>query len=177
MITVPNQSEVWGLRRYSLMETLQTSERYESKLIEQIRSIIQATIKNVEWELFQAQTSIELRIEETLRRLSQRGILLKNIGDIREYLLNFPNLIDLVPTAVNIVKNYLPDAQIVIDVYKDPEINDSYLMIDVRSKHYDDDFMEKLEKAESEFVEFLVDKEGWIQLTTDFEPPEEKDVL
>ena len=171
MIAVPNQSKIWGLRGYPLTGLSQTSEQYESKFIEQVISIIQT---KVEWESFQAQTSIGLRIEETLRRLSQQGILLKNIDDIKEYLLNFPDLIDLVPTAVDIVKKYLPDAQIVIDVYKDPEINDIYLLIDVRSKHYDDNFMEKLEKAESEFVEFLVGKEGWIQLTTHFEPQEEE---
>jgi len=35
------------------------------------------------------------------------------------------------------------------------------------------DFIDRLEEAESEFLHRLVDKRGWIHLTTDFQKPEE----
>jgi hypothetical protein len=34
-------------------------------------------------------------------------------------------------------------------------------------------FIDRLEKAEAEFLHRLVDKRGWLQLTTDFQKPEE----
>jgi hypothetical protein len=47
----------------------------------------------------------------------------------------------------------------------------------IRPKHYDDSVIERLEEAEAEFLNQLVSKRGWIQLTTDFREPEEEDAL
>jgi hypothetical protein len=47
----------------------------------------------------------------------------------------------------------------------------------IRLKHYDDSVIERLEEAEAEFLNQLVSKRGWIQLTTDFREPEEEDTL
>ncbi len=169
MIKFPNQTE--NLESIVLPEDI---NYYEDELIKIIRSIKQS--KKIEWEFFQTQTSIELRIEEVLRLLSEKKIILKNVDDIREYLLTFPDVIDLVPIAIQIINKYLPNTQIIIDVYKDPEIDDKYLMINLRTKFYDDSFMEKFEMLETEFVKFLVGKEGWIQLITDFESSEVQEV-
>jgi hypothetical protein len=64
-----------------------------------------------------------------------------------------------------------------MDVYQDPEIDDNYLVLYIRLKHYDDSVIERLEEAEAEFLNQLVSKRGWIQLTTDFREPEEEDAL
>jgi hypothetical protein len=92
----------------------------------------------------------------------------------KEYLLRFTELLDVIPKAVDATKKHFPEAQLVVDVYKDPEIDDHYLVLYVRSKYYDDSFIERLEKAEAEFLDQLVNKRGWIQLTTDFQEPEEE---
>jgi len=42
----------------------------------------------------------------------------------------------------------------------------------IRLKHYDDSVIERLEKAETKFLNHLVNKRGWIQLTTDFRESE-----
>jgi len=92
---------------------------------------------------------------------------------IREYLSLFPDLADVASYAVEAARRRFPDAQLVLDVYQDPEIDDEYLVLYVRMPHYDDSVMERIATAEAEYLDMLADKSGWIQLTTDFQTPNE----
>jgi len=120
--------------------------------------------------------SVVIGIEELMMYLA-RKVRIENPNLIREYLSQFIGLLDVIPKAVNAAKKHFPEAQLVIDVYQDPEIADCYLVLYIRLKHYDDSVMERLEKAEAEFLSHLVSKRGWIQLTTDFREPEGEDAL
>jgi hypothetical protein len=102
-----------------------------------------------------------------------KDIRINNINSIRDYLIEFPDIIDIIPKAVNSAKKYLPNAQIVLDFYIDPEIDDEYPIIYVRAEKYDDKFIGLLDKAENEFLKDLIGKKGWILLTTDFGKPNE----
>ena len=120
--------------------------------------------------------SVVSGIEKLMTYLA-REVRIENPNPIREYLSQFTGLLDVIPKAVNAAKKHFPEAQLVIDVYRDPEIADCYLVLYIRLKHYDDSVMERLEKAEAEFLTHLVSKRGWIQLTTDFREPEGDDAL
>jgi hypothetical protein len=120
--------------------------------------------------------SVVIDIEELIEWLA-RKVRLENPHSIREYLLRFTELLDVIPKAVDAAKKHFPEAQLVMDVYQDPEIADCYLVLYIRLKHYDDSVIERLEKAEAEFLDQLMSKEGWIQLTTDFREPEGEDAL
>jgi hypothetical protein len=90
----------------------------------------------------------------------------------KEYLLRFTELLDVIPKAVDAAKKHFPEAQLVMDVYQDPEIDDDHLVLYVRLNHYDDSVIERLRKARAEFRSYLANKKGWIHLTTDFRKPE-----
>jgi hypothetical protein len=120
--------------------------------------------------------SVVIGIEELMMYLA-RKVQIENPNLIREYLSQFTGLLDVIPEAVNAAKKHFPEAQLVIDVYQDPEIADCYLVLYIRLKYYDDSVIERLEKAEAEFLSHLVSKRGWIQLTTDFREPEGDDAL
>jgi len=115
--------------------------------------------------------SVVIGIEELMMYLA-RKVRIENPNLIREYLSQFTGLLDVIPKAVNAAKKHFPEAQLVIDVYQDPEIADCYLVLYIRLKHYDDSVIERLEKAETKFLNHLVNKRGWIQLTTDFRESE-----
>jgi hypothetical protein len=115
--------------------------------------------------------SVVIDIENLMEWLN-RMVRFENPHSIREYLLRFTELLDVIPQAVDAAKKYFPKAQLVMNVYQDPEIADCYLVLFIRLKHYDDSVIERLEKAEAEYLNQLVNKKGWIQLTTDFSEPE-----
>ena len=123
-------------------------------------------------EKYKNSSILEVDIENVLRELS-KDIRINNINSIRDYLIEFPDIIDIIPKAVNSAKKYFPNAQIVLDFYIDPEIDDKHPIIYVRAKDYNNKFMELLDKAEEDFMEDLIGKRGWILLTTDFGKPDE----
>jgi hypothetical protein len=114
-------------------------------------------------------------------------VRVKNHKLVKGYLNKFNDMIDIVPEAVNAAKRHFPEAQLVLDLYIDPEIDDKHLVLYVRMWDYGDSVMEeirearkelksfidRLEEAEEEFLHRLAGKRGWIQLTTDFQNPEE----
>jgi hypothetical protein len=97
---------------------------------------------------------------------------LANKPQIREYLLQFVDLAEVIPHAVEAAKQHFPEAQLVLEVYRDPEIDDEYLALYVRLSRYDDTVMERIAAAEAEYLDRLAGKSGWIQLTTDFRTPD-----
>ncbi len=127
----------------------------------------------------QLQTSIVEEVEFLTAKLAKEGVRLREPTQIREYLLEFPELIDVLPKAIKAVNKHIPEAQLILEMYHDPEIEDCYLVLCVRLREYGEDVMDRIEAAESEFIDLLASKEGWLQITTDFgEPePEEMNVL
>jgi hypothetical protein len=133
-------------------------------------------------------SEIKAKVDELMERLDQEPqVRVKNPNLVRRYLRRFNDMIDVVPEAVNAAKRYFPEAQLVLDLYQDPEIEDRYLVLYVRLWSYDESVMERvrearrelnsfidrLKEAEKEFLHRLVDRRGWIQMTTDFQKPEE----
>jgi hypothetical protein len=109
---------------------------------------------------------------DNLIKWMESNVEVNNLKNIKNYLSRFSDLTDLIPIAVGIAKKHFPEARIVMDVYVDPEISDSYIVLYIRLNQYDDSFIEQLAVAESELFPLLANKEGWIQMSTDFEPVE-----
>ena len=109
----------------------------------------------------------DYHIDKIIDKINNQ-VEIKNLQRIRRCLSRFTDLIALLPIAVNIAKKHFPESSIVLDVYEDPEINDSYIVLYIRLSQYDNTFVERLAAAESEMLPLLVNKKGWIQLTSDF---------
>jgi Txe/YoeB family toxin of Txe-Axe toxin-antitoxin module len=121
-----------------------------------------------------SKNSIKSKVNEVIESLSNDPQLrVKNPEQIEQYLVKHSRIIDVVLKAINSAKKHFPEAQLVFDLYRDPEIRDQYLVLYVRLRKYDkEDFLTRINKAEAEFLDDLVGKKGWIQLTTDFQEPE-----
>jgi hypothetical protein len=107
------------------------------------------------------------KVDALLERIATEAYL-TNEPQIRKYLLRFVDLAEVVSHAVEAARRRFPEARLVLDVYRDPEIDDEYLALYVRLSHYDDSVMEQIAAAEAEYLPMLAGKSGWIQLTTDF---------
>jgi len=112
--------------------------------------------------------SLVLEIEMLLNWLQWLGVFLGRQDEIREHLLQFPDLIDVIPRAVRATFNHVPNAQLALEVYSDPEVEDKYLVLYIQDQEYNTLLMEQIEAAEAEFLDMLANREGWIQLTVDF---------
>ncbi len=113
----------------------------------------------------------------SLLELNSLQVQIEKLSLVKSYLCQFPDLLSVVPMAVNAAKKYFPEDQLVMDLYQDPEISDCYIVLYVRLRKYDDSVVERLEKAEAEFLSHLANKKGWIQLTIDFVSPDSDDIF
>lgn len=117
-------------------------------------------------------TSLTMEIEECLKNLQLQGVRMNRIEEIREYLRRFPDMIGATEEIVKEAFSSLPEAQFVLEVYQDPEIEDEHLVLYVRFKNYPQDVMEKIRGVRERCRAYLVGRKGWLHLTTDFYPAE-----
>lgn len=114
------------------------------------------------------------RIREALTEVRKQGVKIVKPNEVQEYLQRYPELIDLVPEVARLARSHLPDAWLTLSVYHDPEIaEEEYLVLHARLATYDESIVKRLDEVAERYLPELVHREGWIQLTTDFHPPED----
>jgi hypothetical protein len=125
-----------------------------------------------ELEISQNKVDVNIQIEQVLSQVDALEILIPDSEDVRNYLLHFPDIIDLIIPICELVKEkFNHPVQISLEVYHDPEIIDEYITIYVRQYNYDRSVMKRIKEIRPEYNEELIDKEGWIFVTTDFRQP------
>jgi acyl carrier protein phosphodiesterase len=87
---------------------------------------------------------------------------------VLDYLLRYPDMRETVNQIVRVAREHLPDAQLELLVYTDPEIDDSYLVLYARFPEYTPEVMERIRAARRACLPFTRGKSEWILLTTDF---------
>jgi hypothetical protein len=90
---------------------------------------------------------------------------------VSDYLLRFPDMLEAVNQVIRTVREHLPEAQLELVVYHDPEIEDEYLVLYARFSQYTSAVMERIRAARRAYSPYIRDKSGWILLTTDFRQP------
>ena len=83
-----------------------------------------------------------------------------------------PDMLEMLPSICEAVANeFLRDAQLSLEIYSDPEIDDRYLTIYVRQKGYTEQILERISRVRAGFSRKLAEKRGRIFITTDFGDP------
>jgi hypothetical protein len=133
--------------------------------------IIQPTTRNIGIGIIPPQLILD--IQKKLDSLSQFGILIPNQEEVSNYLIEHQDLIDLLPLVAQITRKHIGDTpQLSIGICTDPEGGESHLSLYIRMQHYSDDIFNKINAIESEYIDKLPGKSGWIIVTTDFKSPE-----
>lgn len=122
------------------------------------------------WRERSVEVSIKREIDGCLKELQRIGIRFNKIDEIREYLLQFPDIIEATVKIAELAVAYLPEAKFTLEVYQDPEIEDNHLVLYARFKGYERPVMERIRGIRRECRRHLIGKTGWLHLTTDFQP-------
>jgi hypothetical protein len=116
---------------------------------------------------------IERGADKVLAGLAAQGIALANEAEITTYLAAHPDLANVVPSVgARVREEFGKDAQLTLRLYRDPEIDDRYLSLNVRLLGYDDHTMERIDRVSEPFDEQLCDASGYLLVTTDFRAAE-----
>lgn len=111
-------------------------------------------------------------IEQVLNQLRQDWIRIPNPPEVREYLLRYPDLANVLPFVCKIARERVGiHPKLYLEVYHDPEIEDEYLTLYVRQQHYDEEILDTIEDIRTQYEAYLARKSGWLLVTTDFRPP------
>jgi hypothetical protein len=91
---------------------------------------------------------------------------------VRDYLDRYPDITHLLPSVCSVTRERFGiGTRLSLEVYHDPEIDDEYLTLYVRQKHYDKQIMKTIEDIWATYDEELAERSGWLHVTTDFRPP------
>ncbi len=126
------------------------------------------------WFSQEKTTNVTADIEEVLNHVRNSHIIIPKLLDVRNYLIHYPDMIDLLCFVCEVVsEHFVLDTELSLEVYHDPEIEDEYLTLYVRKQRYDKNIMKEIKEIRSMYENILIDKTGWLLLTTDFQSPRE----
>ena len=90
------------------------------------------------------------------------------------YLAKHRNIFDVVLLGCVLTEEtFSQKAEISLELYSDPEIDDEYLTIYVRQNSYDSDIIKKIDAICEEYTKVMDIDQGYLLVTTDFQPPKE----
>lgn len=116
-------------------------------------------------------------ISQFLKRVRASGVRIGDKVAVATFLKNHPSLLRTVESTCRDARAELPaGAELELDVYRDPELDDRYLVLYARQAGYAPDLVERIEKVAERHpapsglaARFL--------FTTDFQPPRHADAL
>jgi hypothetical protein len=92
-------------------------------------------------------------------------------AEVVRYLERHPGLaggVEAIREAAR--REFGPQAELSLSVYRDPEIEDEYLTLNIRLTAYGDDTLSRIRALSEPFEEHLWDGSGSVLVTTDFGP-------
>jgi hypothetical protein len=112
-------------------------------------------------------------MKRTVRDLSiEEAVLVPDLKAVRAYLKRHDELAAQLPAVCDAArKEFGAEAELALELYRDPEISDHYLTLYVRLDCYDSETMSRIDRVSGSFERQLAQTSGYLLLTTDFRPP------
>ena len=113
-----------------------------------------------------------LVIETVLNSLQPLNILIPERAAVRNYLINYPDMADLLPLVCKLARQRVGgETQLSLEVYCDHEIDDKHLSLYIRPEHYHEQILDMIRDIEAAYEDKVAGKSGWLLVTTDFADP------
>ena len=103
--------------------------------------------------------------------LASSAIEIRHAAEVRAYLDQHPDMYGVMEEICKGARQeFGPEAFITLQVYRDPEIDDEYLLLRVRLRSYGPDMTQRIRSVSAPYESDLYDKSGSVIVTTDFRP-------
>jgi hypothetical protein len=100
---------------------------------------------------------------------SVKDLVFPNPSEVDSYLNQHPDLSSILPGLARAARaEFEEPAELSLEVYHDPEIDDHYLTLVVRLPAYDQQTMKRIDAVWGKFEKKIGKSSGWLTLTTDF---------
>ena len=112
--------------------------------------------------------------DSSLAALRSSEIRSGDWNSVRAYLDKHLDLAPWLPTICAQVRRDLgPEPELALELYRDPEIDDSLLTLYVRQSRYDPGIMDRIEALNRQFDSALEQVSGYFLIATDFRKPQQ----
>ncbi len=103
--------------------------------------------------------------------LAASAIEIPRVAEVRSYLNRHSDMYEVTEKICKAARReFGPEASLILQVYRDPEIEDEYLALFVRLRDYAPDTLSRIRSVVDAFDNELCQASGSILLTTDFRP-------
>src|SRR5438132_4433559 len=104
--------------------------------------------------------------------LASLPVVIPRVEEVAAYLEGHQDLLDLVLLACQHAHSeFGGQAELSLELYRDPEIADQYLTLYVRQQVYDRHVMARIEDVRARYRDELSSRKSWFHVTTGFRPP------
>jgi hypothetical protein len=98
-----------------------------------------------------------------------KELVVPSPSEVDAYLHQHPDLRVILPAVAKALRaEFEEPAELALEVYHDPEIEDHYLTLIVRLPAYDRYTMKRIDSVWEKFENDIAKSTGWLTLTTDF---------
>jgi hypothetical protein len=111
---------------------------------------------------------------DEIRELEWSGIgtavTIPDVPSVSTYLVKHYDTVPLLEHFASKVRTCFGDAEVTLELYTDPEIDDEYLTIYVRKAEMEQADLEMIDRLSDEFSSEIAPLSGWVALMPDFRP-------
>jgi hypothetical protein len=111
-------------------------------------------------------------------QLRASGVVSADWQSVEKHLNGRSNLADLISEISSACRQeFGSDAEIALELYADPEIDDRYITLYIRLKQYTSESLGQIVRLSDRFEARLQDADGYLLITTDFRSPGENNAI